>query len=79
MAKGFVKRISKITTEVMAKHATDIIFRKPVMFPVMPAYHPIKLSWWEKCSDRLRDRWQDFRERLGSKIAGREFDEGYED
>lgn len=77
MAKGFVERINKITTDVMAKHAADMIFRKPAVFPFMPAYHPIKLSFWEKWSGRLYARWRDIREWLGSKIAGREFD--YED
>ena len=46
---------------------------KPV--PPMPRYRPIKFSWWEKWSDRLSARWQDFRERLGSKIARKEVDE----
>ena len=77
MAKGFMQRVIKVTDKVCAEKVVDMIFRNPVMFPVMPAYHPIKLSFWEKWSGRVSAKWQDFRERLGSKIAGREFD--YED
>ena len=28
--------------------------------PLMPRYRPIKFSLWEKWSDRLSARWQDF-------------------